>query len=105
MVQKRALQILHDAHRPQFDFITLAIQGKKIGFEKVIKMIDDMTATLKKEQLDDDHKKEYCNKQFDFAEDKKKGLVKTVKDLEISIEDAKESIATLGSEIEALEDG
>jgi len=92
-------------HRPQFDFITMAIRGKKIGFEKVIKMIDGMVATLKQEQLDDDHKKEYCAKQFDFAEDKKKGLVKTVSDLEISIEDAKEGISALASEIEALEDG
>merc|ERR1719326_408320 len=102
MRQKRALQILEATHHPDFDFITMAIQGKKIGFEKVIKMIDDMSATLKQEQLDDDHKKEYCAKQFDFAEDKKKGLVKTVSDLEISVEEAKEGIATLGSEIEAL---
>merc|ERR1719460_2424548 len=64
-----------------------------------------MTATLKQEQLDDDHKKEYCEKQFDMAEDKKKGLKKTVSDLEISLEDAAEGVSTLASEIEALEDG
>jgi len=29
---------------PQLDFIALAIQGKKIGFEKVLKMIDEMLA-------------------------------------------------------------
>merc|ERR1719498_2103296 len=78
-MRARALATLYEAakrssHRPQFDFITMAIQGKKIGFEKVIKMIDDMVVTLKKEQLDDDHKKEYCAKQFDMADDKKKGL-------------------------------
>jgi len=104
-LRTRAVSILKASHRPQFDFITMAIQGKKVGFEKVIKMIDGMTATLKQEQLDDDHKKEYCAKQFDFAEDKKKGLTKTVSDLEISIEEATEGVATLGSEIEALEDG
>jgi len=38
----------------------MAIKGKKIGFEKVIKMIDEMVATPKQEQLDDDHKKEHC---------------------------------------------
>ena len=37
-------------------------QGKKIGFDKVLKMIEEMVATLKTEQLDDDHKKEYCAK-------------------------------------------
>jgi len=108
--RKRAVRTLREAsqrstHRPDFDFITMAIHGKKIGFEKVIKMIDEMTATLKQEQLDDDHKKEYCEKQFDMAEDKKKGLKKTVSDLEISLEDAAEGVSTLASEIEALEDG
>jgi len=111
-ISSKALAVLREArktadskHRPRLDFITLAIQGKKIGFEKVIKMIDDMVATLKKEQLDDDHKKEYCEKQFDFAEDKKKGLTKSVSDLEISIEEAGEGITTLTSEIETIEDG
>jgi len=104
-MQKKAVAVLRAVHQPKFDFITLAIEGKKAGFEKVIKMIDGMTATLKKEQLDDDHKKEYCAKQFDFAEDKKKGLVKTVSDLEISLDDASEGIKTLASEIEAVEDG
>jgi len=105
--RKRALTMVSSVaqHRPEFDFIVLAIQGKKIGFEKVIKMIDDMVATLKTEQLDDDHKKEYCAKQFDFAEDKKKGLQKSVSDLEISIEEATDGIATLKDEIKALEKG
>merc|ERR1719272_1198681 len=85
-------------HRPQFDFISMAIQGKKIGFEKVVKMIDDMVVTLKQEQIDDDHKKEYCAKQFDFAEDKKKGLVKAVSDLEVSIDEATDGVATLKDE-------
>jgi septal ring factor EnvC (AmiA/AmiB activator) len=93
------------SNRPSFDFITLAIQGKKIGFEKVIKMIDDMVATLKQEQLDDDHKKEYCAKQFDFSEDKKKSLQKAVSDLEISIDEAKDGVATIADEIKALEKG
>jgi len=103
-VRSKALAAL-GVHRPRLDFITLAIQGKKTGFAKVIKMIDGMVATLKQEQLDDDHKKEYCAKQFDMAGDKKKGLTKTVSDLGISIEDATEGVATLASEIEALEDG
>merc|ERR1712079_623482 len=55
------------------DLIALALRGKKIGFEKVISMIDDMVANLKKEQLDDESKKEYCDKQLDATEDKKKG--------------------------------
>merc|ERR1719327_2070414 len=90
--------------RPQLDFIAMAISGKKIGFEKVIKMIDDMVATLKKEQTDDDEKKEYCGKQFDMSGDKKKGLERAVADLETVIEEAKDGISTTKSEIESLKD-
>jgi len=104
-MQTQALAVLRETRHPQFDFITLAIEGKAVGFKKVIKMIDGMTATLKQEQLDDEHKKEYCAKQFDFSEDKKKGLTKTVSDLEISIENAKGGVTTLAAEIEALGDG
>jgi len=107
---QRALAMLKkvaqgSTHRPQFDFITLAIQGKKVGFEKVIKMIDGMVATLKQEQHDDDNKKEYCAKQFEFSADKKKGLQKSISDTEIAIEEATEGVSTLAGEIEALEDG
>jgi len=99
----QALSAIRAAHSPQLDFIALAIQGRKIGFEKVIKMIDEMAATLKKEQNDDDHKKEYCAKQFDQADDKKKGLERSVADLETAIADAKDGIATTSDEIKALE--
>jgi len=101
--RNHALAEIRKAHSPNLDFIALAIQGKKIGFEKVIKMIDEMSATLKKEQVDDDAKKEYCAMQFDLADDKKKGLERSVADLETAIADAKDGIANSKSEIEALE--
>jgi len=80
-------------------------KAKKVGFEKVIKMIDDMIATLKIEQADDDAKKEYCAKELDAADDKKKGLERAVSDLETAIENAKEDIAKLGEEIATLKAG
>merc|ERR1719217_2037722 len=105
-MRARALEELRGAHsrRPQMDFIALAIQGKKIGFETVIKMIDEMVVTLKTEQADDDAKKEYCAKEFDAADDKKKELERSISDLEKAIADGKEGIATTQSEIAALED-
>jgi septal ring factor EnvC (AmiA/AmiB activator) len=45
---------------------------------------------------------EYCAKQFDLADDKKKGLERAVSDLETRISDAKDGIATSQSEIKAL---
>jgi len=90
---------------PGLDFIAMAIQGKKVDFSKVIKMVDDMVAVLAREQQDDNDKKEYCAKQFDFADDKKKGLERSISDREKAIEKAKEAIATFTDEIKALEDG
>merc|ERR1712072_288800 len=107
--RSRALAIIQSAMRSSkfdrhhLDFIALAIQGKKIGFEKVIGMIDEMVATLKTEQQDDDHKKEYCAKQFDQSDDKKKSLERSISDLETAIEDAKQGIAATDEDIEALE--
>merc|ERR1719316_875605 len=87
------------------DLIALALTGKKVDFTKVIKMIDDMVVLLGKEQVDDDNKKEYCTIQFDMTDDKKKGLERTISDLEKSISEDKEMVATLTSEIEALKEG
>merc|ERR1719502_1059269 len=72
---------------------------------QVIGMIDEMVATLKQEQIDDDKKKEYCNKEFDTADDKKKALEHEIKDLETAIEDDKEGIETTKEEIAALTEG
>merc|ERR1719379_3249863 len=80
--RQQALAIVRAARQgqghPELNFLALALRGKKVDFSKVIKMIDDMVATLKKEQQDDNDKKEYCEMQFDAADDKKKGLQRSV---------------------------
>merc|ERR1719235_3138596 len=68
-------------------------------------MIDEMVATLGAEQQDDDDKKEYCETQFDLADDKKKGLERDISNLEKAIEKGKEGVKALAAEIKALEDG
>merc|ERR1711956_149790 len=60
----------HPNKSAKLELLALALEGKKIGFEKVIQMIDDMVATLKVEQKDDDTKKEYCAEELDLADDK-----------------------------------
>ena len=64
----------------------MACKGKKAGFQKVIKLIDDLTAKLKKEQVDDESKKAYCEAQFDQADDKKKATEGQMSDLEKAID-------------------
>merc|ERR1719313_1316462 len=89
----------------RLDLISLALKGKKVSFEKVLKMIDDMVTLLGKEQQDDNDKKEYCEKMIDQTEDNLKQLELSVSDLGKAIADYKERIATLKEEIEALEKG
>merc|ERR1719161_3451338 len=95
----------HSSNRPQIDLIAMALSGQKVDFSKVIKLIDEMVTLLGKEQHDDDHKKEYCEAQLDFADDKKKGLERSISDTEKALEDANGMLATLVEEIKALEEG
>lgn len=107
VVKSRALAILRSlgGHHPKINLVTMSLRGRKVSFDKVTKMIDDMVAVLKVEQQDDDEKKDYCETELDKLEDKKKILDKKEADINTAIEDAKESIATLTSEIKALVDG
>jgi len=109
VVQKKALTALKsmrlNGKDPRVDLLEVALRGGKIGFGKIIKMIDELVSTLKKEQAEDDGKKDWCEAELDKTEDAKKGLLQDEADLETAIEDAKESISTLKVEIEALDDG
>jgi chromosome segregation ATPase len=89
----------------RLNLIALALKGKKVSFDKVLTMIDEMSALLKKEQVDDDDKKAYCEDLIDKTEDKVKELELSVSDLAKAVADAEEGIATLKEEIEGLSDG
>jgi len=110
-VRSRALGLVRSARKSrragrfQLDLISMALAGKKVSFDKVVKMIDGMVTLLKKEQVEDAHKKEYCTIQFDSLDDKKKGLERSISDLEAAISDAEGAIATLTTDIKALEEG
>merc|ERR1719331_3663425 len=65
-------------------------------------MIDEMIALLGKEQIDDDEKKAYCEKEFDESEDEKKALERAISQLETQIEKNKAAIATLTDDIASL---
>merc|ERR1719174_3317347 len=105
-VRKQAMAVLR-SHKGdhRLDLIEMAMRGNKNGFGKIIKMVDNLVTELKAEQANDEDKKSYCEAEFDKAEDKKKGLDLDISDLEKAIEDGKESIAALTSELAALESG
>jgi len=96
------MKAIAGADRPQLDLLAMALSGRGVDFSKVIKMIDDMVALLKTEQVDDDSKKEYCTMQLDMVEDKAKGLTTKVEDLKVSIEEKKDLIKVSEGELKEL---
>mmetsp|Transcript_26616 Transcript_26616/g.48255 ORF Transcript_26616/g.48255 Transcript_26616/m.48255 type:complete len:692 (+) Transcript_26616:60-2135(+) len=108
-LREKALVVLAKAQSvrrplgPELNFVELALKGKG-GFEKVIKLIDDMVALLAKEQSDDDAKKGYCEKQIDELEDSIKTLDQGISDLETVMEDKTEAIAQLKTDIADVAD-
>merc|ERR1719330_1380180 len=91
--------------RPGLDLVLLALNGKKIGFGKILKMIDELVASLNVEQGVDDDKKGYCDEQLDQTEDKIKGLTNSIKDKNGAVEEASMEAGKLAEEIEALKAG
>merc|ERR1719492_11116 len=106
-LKQRALAALKSARGDsKLDFIALALHAKgPATFDKVIGMIDEMVVLLQEEQVQDDQKKTYCEDELDKTEDEKKSLEQKVDDLTKAQEEGKDTLATLGDEIEALSDG
>ena len=111
MSRQAALRMLQTTHvkgrngDPRLDLLEVALRGGKMGFEKIVKMIDDLVVLLKKEQADDDAKKECCLAEMDKAEDTIKELDLDKSDLEKAVADGEGSVATLACEIKALTAG
>merc|ERR1719169_387629 len=88
-----------------FVFISLMLRGKKQGFEKVIKLIDNLVVTLGKEQTDDDAQRTWCTEEFDSSDDSEKDLKRRISGFETRITENEEGIAPLTDELAALKKG
>jgi DNA repair exonuclease SbcCD ATPase subunit len=104
-VRQRAKKALGHGHTMRLDLISIALNNKKVNFDKVLTMIDDMVALLKKEQEEDTAKKEYCNSELDKSDDTMKQLNRKSSDLSKAADEAKSAIATLEEELAALAAG
>lgn len=102
----RALRAHRRTHKDvRLDLIALALRGKKVSFEKILSMMDDMVKLLGREQKDDDGKKAYCTAELDKAEDQMKKVALEASDLGKVAEDAEGTAAELAQEIIALTEG
>jgi len=110
-MQRRALKLLRAAHKHghakdhRLDFLEIALHGGQMGFDKILKMVDDLMAVLKREQVNDDEKKGYCTAEFDKYEDMAKGLDLDVSDLGKAIGDGAETVKTVTKELGDLTQG
>ena len=93
------------AHPAQTGLIQLALLGKKAGFEKIVKMIDDMVVLLGEEQKNDDTERAFCNDEFDKSEDTQKELKRKIDLLATKQAEMADAIATLKDDIAALVQG
>jgi len=100
------LVAMDQSHTPMLRMMLLALHSRSGGgFDKVVRMIDDMVTLLSKEQSADDEKKDFCIAELNNGENEKKELEGTIADLEAEIEEISDSIATTTSEIAALKKG
>merc|ERR1719191_1480909 len=85
--------------------VQLALAGKKVGFEKIIKMMDDMVVLLGKEQKDDEAEKEYCEAEFEKSEDETVDLKRKIKGTDAVIAEGEDALAALKEDIATLTTG
>jgi septal ring factor EnvC (AmiA/AmiB activator) len=90
---------------PQLDLISLAVRSKTASFEKVLKMIDNLSEVLHKEQADDDTKKDYCNAELHKTDQEKKELQHKLMTLSNEMQDHKDNLERLRTQVSELEQG
>merc|ERR1719386_385780 len=93
------------AHTVNRHLILAALKSGTGGFEKVNTMIDGMNEVLEGEQVSDDKQDVWCLAELDKAKDEAKATEQDVGDLSAAIDQQRDAIAALGSEIEALKKG
>jgi len=77
----------------------------KGGMDEVIKMIDDMVVLLGKQQTEDDNSKEFCEAEFDKAEDEEKAAKTKLGQLTAAMQEQSDGISSLMEELSVLKKG
>jgi len=109
--QRRAAKLLQRylARNPERSVsvrsVLMMLNSHAHGFGSVVKMVEGMVATNEKEQADDDQKKDFCVAEIQKTEDDVKAHTGMVSDLEADIAEKQDAVATLGSEIAAIQKG
>merc|ERR1719305_1183731 len=93
------------AHSSKRHLILAALRSGTGGFEKVTGMIDGMVGVLESEQVKDDDLDKWCLAELDKAKEEAKQTEVDIGDLGAAVEEQRDAIATVTSEMEALKTG
>merc|ERR1719159_536770 len=94
------------SHSVKRHLILAAMRGGMGGdFGKVTGMIDGMVGVLEGEQVKDDDQDKWCLAELDKAKEEAKQTEVDIGDLRAAVEQQRDAIATVTSEIEALKAG
>jgi len=83
----------------------LMLKSNSRGFGSIVKMVDGMIAASKKEQAEDDKKRDFGQAEMAKTEDEVKEQKGAIADLEADIEKRMDVVATLASEMAAVQKG
>lgn len=89
----------------RLDFLTVALQGKKMNVDEVTKMIDEMVNILVQEQKADDEKKNFCETDARRNIQATKALTRQKDFLTATLADAKDNLKSVEAELKASKKG
>lgn len=92
----------HRSKDHRMAFLVLALQGKKVGFDEVYKMIDNLVELLRQEQTNDDNKKENCQSELNRLQDEVKAFKRTISDLDTGAASTNDDLKETSAQIEAM---
>eukprot|EP00930_Biecheleria_cincta_P010858 TRINITY_DN11321_c0_g1_i1.p1 TRINITY_DN11321_c0_g1~~TRINITY_DN11321_c0_g1_i1.p1 ORF type:complete len:713 (+),score=204.01 TRINITY_DN11321_c0_g1_i1:87-2141(+) len=87
------------------EFISLAMQGKKVGVDEVKRMVDGLMTHLKSEQTGDEQQQAYCLRQYKAIEDKKTRLKVKHSETTAAMDELEETIGIMKQDMSQMREG
>merc|ERR1719263_1485043 len=94
-----------ESHSVNRHLLLAALKSSTGGFEKVVGMVDGMVGVLEGEQSADDKQDVWCLAELDKAKDEAKATEVDIEDLSGAVDEMRDGIASVTSEMDALKKG
>jgi chromosome segregation ATPase len=108
---RRAKGVAQASSRARLGLLAISLRRGSRKFDEVVKMVDEMTDCLKREQESDDGKVKHCQVSMDSSEKQRSSMQqmheakeKAISDIEATIEAVKKKIEDINHGIQELDD-